>query len=281
MSVSDKVRDALINAGSTFSEGLKQKYREAIEKETHPNAKWALEQLLENAALAEINRVPLCDDTGIPHLLLEIGKNRSISGDLLAEIQSGIEQGLSSLPGRPMSNDGSDVQRLEQSGGLNSNPAAVIPAPLQVIAVDDDNVLRLHILMLGGGPSIRGKTYRVYHKNSIEVLVNEIVSWSSEAVKMLGCTPATLAVGIGRSHYEASSFAIEAQIYGDYGIQNEIEEEITDRVNELNVGALGLGGDVSVLATFMKVGPQRASGVRIVSVHPCCCMEPRKASVDL
>lgn len=281
MSVEEKIKDALIKAGSSFSEGLKQKYREAIEKETQPNAKWVLEQLLENAALAEKNGTPLCDDTGIPHLLLEIGKKRVVSGDLLAQIYSGIAEGLKALPGRPMSIEGDEIQRLEQSGSLSTDPAAVIPAPIQIKLVDEENTLRLHILMFGGGPSIRGKTYRVFHKNSIEELKNEIVSWAGEAVRLLGCTPSTLAIGIGRSHYESTSLAVEAQIYGDYGVQSDIEDEITDRVNKFNVGALGLGGDISVLATFMKIGPQRASGVRIVSVHPCCCMEPRKASVDL
>jgi fumarate hydratase subunit alpha len=240
-----------------------------------------LEQILENATVAEKNATPLCDDTGIPHLVLEIGRNRSLTGNMLESIYAGVEEGLRALPGRPMSIDGSDIQRLEQSGGLNSDPAAVSPAPLQIKQVDDEDVLRLHILLFGGGPSIRGKTYRVYHKHNIEVLKDEIVSWGSEAVGLLGCTPCTLAIGIGRSHYEASSLMLEAQIYGRYGIQSDLEAEITNRVNESRVGALGLGGDISVLATFIKVGPQRASGVRIVSLHPCCCIEPRAACVEL
>jgi fumarate hydratase subunit alpha len=74
---------------------------------------------------------------------------------------------------------------------------------------------------------------------------------------------------------------VEAQVYGQYAVQNDLEIEITKRVNEKRIGALGLGGKISVLATFLKVGPQRASGVRIVSLHPCCCIEPRVASVDL
>ena len=62
---------------------------------------------------------------------------------------------------------------------------------------------------------------------------------------------------------------------------NEMEREITRRVNDANIGPLGLGGNTSVLATFMKVGPQRASGVRIVCVRPTCCFEPRIATVEL
>ena len=52
-------------------------------------------------------------------------------------------------------------------------------------------------------------------------------------------------------------------------------------MNEANIGPLGLHGKTSVIATFMKVGSQRASGVRIVCVRPACCFEPRIASVEL
>lgn len=276
----EKVKDTLVAAGSTFSDEKKQIYRQAIANETNPRAKWVLESILDNAVVAEKNKSPLCDDTGIPHLFLEIGKNRSVSGEMLEAIYAGVEAGLRKLPGRPMGIDGDDIQRIDQSGRLNSDSAAVKPAPMLMKLVDQD-VIRLHILMLGGGPAIRGKTYRIYHKRDANVVKDEIISWATEAVGLLGCTPCTLAIGIGRSHYEAAALMIEAQVYGKYGVQSEMEAEITRRVNESNVGALGLGGNSSVLATFMQVGPQRASGVRIVCVLPCCCFEPRVTCVEL
>lgn len=73
----------------------------------------------------------------------------------------------------------------------------------------------------------------------------------------------------------------KAQLELRYDVQSEMEAEITRRVNEANIGPLGLHGDTSVIATFMKVGPQRASGVRIVCVRPTCCFEPRIATVEL
>ena len=74
---------------------------------------------------------------------------------------------------------------------------------------------------------------------------------------------------------------MEAMATGNYNIQSDFENEISERVNKANIGPLGLGGITSVLATFAKVGPQRASGVRIVALRPCCCFEPRRASVLL
>lgn len=275
-----KVSLTLVEAGSTFREDKKRAYRKMIETETNPQAKWVMETILENADAAERNRSPLCDDSGIPHIVLEIGENMAITGGTLDAIREGIADGLRKLPGRPMGIMGDDKQRIDQSGGLNPDSAGVEPAPFLIRRVEE-NVLRLHILMFGGGPAIRGKTYRVFHKHNVDVVLNEIIEWSKEAVSQLGCSPCTLAVGVGRSHFEAASMMVEALVDGTYDVQSDMERFITEEVNKSDVGALGLHGKTSVLATFMKVGPQRASGVRVVCVRPCCCFEPRIATIEL
>ena len=274
------VRDALVEAGSTFRPDKKEAYRRAIAAERNEKARWVLEQVLANAEAAEANHSPLCDDTGIPHLLLEVGEDCAVTGRMLDAIREGVSEGLRKLPGRPMGIMGGDRQRIDQSGGLNPDSAGVEPAPI-LLRRCKENVIRLHILMFGGGPAIRAKTYRVFHKHDAQVVLDEIVSWATESVAQLGCSPCTLAVGIGRSHFEAASLMLQAQADGKYDVQSEMEREITRRVNEANIGPLGLHGDTSVIATFMKVGPQRASGVRIVCVRPTCCFEPRIASVEL
>lgn len=276
----EKVRDTLVEAGSTFREDKKNAYRRAIAAETNDKAKWVMQTILDNADAAEKNRSPLCDDSGIPHLILEVGDDMAVTGKLLDAIKNGVKAGLRKLPGRPMGIMGDDSQRIDQSGGLDSDSAGVEPAPI-LIRRCSENVLRLHIMMFGGGPAIRAKTYRVFHKHNTQVVLDEIVNWSKEAVAQLGCSPCTLAVGVGRSHFEAASMMLQAQADGCYDVQSKMEQEITRRVNEADIGPLGLHGDTSVIATFMKVGPQRASGVRIVCVRPCCCFEPRIATVEL
>ena len=276
----EKVSKTLVEAGSTFLDDKKRAYSEAIQKETNPQAKWVLETILKNAETAEKNKSPLCDDTGIPHLVLEIGRNAAVTGKMLLSIKEGVRQGLRKLPGRPMAIMGDDVQRIEQSLGLDEDSAQVEAAPV-LLRYTEEDVIRLHILMFGGGPAIRAKTYRVFHKHKIETVLDEIVNWAKEFTAQLGCTPCTLAVGVGRSHYEASAMMLQALVEGNYDVQSDMEKDITERVNSASVGALGLGGNTTVLATFMKVGPQRASGVRIVCMRPCCCFEPRIASVEL
>ena len=276
----EKVRDTLVAAGSTFRDDKKNAYCRAIATESNPKAKWVLETILQNAQAAEQQRSPLCDDSGIPHLLLEVGENQAVTGRMLSAIREGVAQGLRALPGRPMGIMGDDSHRIDQSGGLNPDSAGVEPSPILIRQTDED-VIRLHIMMFGGGPAIRAKTYRVFHNHNTQVVLDEIVDWAKEAVGLLGCSPCTLAVGIGRSHFEASSLMLQALADGSYDKQSEMEAEITRRVNQSNIGPLGLHGDTSVLATFMKVGPQRASGVRIVCLRPCCCFEPRIWSATL
>ena len=274
-----KTRDTLIEAASSFTDDHIEAYERAIAVETNERAKWAMQTILENAYAAKENEGPLCDDTGIPHVILEAGPDASISAEMLDSIDEGVRLGLRELPGRPMAIMGDDVRRLDQSGGLSTDPASLDHAPVLVLRSDEPGI-RLNILMQGGGPEIRSKTYRVFHKHDIVNIKDEIVKWASEEAGNLGCTPCALAVGIGRTHYEASSMMLKAMIKGDFNVQSDIENEITERVNKTGVGPLGLGGR-TVLGTFLQVGPQRASGVRIVSLRPGCCFEPRKAAVML
>ena len=280
ISIQEKVADCLVRAGSTFREDQKNAYRKAIADETNVQSCWVMQQVLDNAIVAEDRRSPLCDDTGIPHLFLEVGKKRSVTGELLGQIKEGVAMGLRQLPGRPMAIKGDDYARIDQSGGLDEDSGALVPSPILVKPVEED-VLRLTILMLGGGPAIRGITQRVFHKHSVDVVIEEIVNRAKEGVSKLGCSPCVLAVGIGRSQFEATSLMMEAMVYGDFSKQSDFEKRITEKVNEANIGPLGLGGKHSVLATFAKIGPQRASGVRIVALRPCCCFEPRRARVEL
>lgn len=274
------VRDTLVVSGSIFPADKKNAYKRAIDRETNEKARWILKTVLENAQEAEKNLSPLCDDTGIPHLVLEVGDETAITGRTLDAIRQGVAEGLRALPGRPMGIMGDDRHRIDQSGGLDSDSAGVESAPI-LLRKCSENILRLHILMFGGGPAIRAKTYRVFHRHDTQVVLDEIVAWAKEGIAQLGCSPCTLAVGIGRSHYEATAMMLQAQVDGRYEVQSEMEREITRKVNASGIGPLGLGGRTSVIATFMKVGPQRASGIRIVCVRPCCCFEPRIASVVL
>jgi fumarate hydratase subunit alpha len=272
----DHVAATLVKASSTFAADQIRAYKRAIAKETNENAKWVLEKLIENAQIAEEHSAPLCDDTGTPHVIIELGENAVLPGWFLYAVEQGIAEGLRRLPARAMGVLGNEKERISQEKGLSEDPGFLSMAPVRIIRVTG-NKIKVNVLMLGGGPELRGKTLRVFHKHNFDVVLDEMVAWAKEAVALLGCQPAILAFGIGRTNFEASALAIEALKDANFDEQSEIEKNITERVSLEHIGALGLGGESSVLASFVKVGMQRASGWRVVSLRTECCVGPRKA----
>lgn len=278
--VVEAVGEALIRASTTWRPDQKQRYAGALASESSEKAKWVLETLMDNFLVAANKSLPLCDDTGIPHVFVEIGDKAELPAGFLAAIEEGVRDGLRRLPGRPMAVVGDEIQRITQSAGLAEDPGALAMAPVQVRRAPC-NRIKITVLMLGGGPEIRGRTLRVFHGHSLDVVLAEMVSWAREGAVKLGCLPCVLAFGIGRTNVEAASLALEAMKNGDFTIQSPLERRVTEEVNLSGIGPLGLGGNTTALATFIKVGPQRASGVRVVSLRVGCCFDPRRATVEL
>jgi fumarate hydratase subunit alpha len=112
--ISALVKNAVIQASTTFREDQIAAYKDAISKEESDNSRWVMELLLENAQIAKKNKVPLCDDTGIPHILVELGHNTYLPRDLFNNIEIGVVEGLRKLPGRPMAVLGDDIKGLNK-----------------------------------------------------------------------------------------------------------------------------------------------------------------------
>ena len=290
MDILNEISNSIIKASTTLSDDKYNALKHAIDVEDNENARWALTQILENYQVAQKTRFPLCDDTGIPHVIIEIGDERQITGELLNQIHEGIALGLNNLPARPMAVKGSEVERIEQSKGLYDEPGKLAPASILVDTVNDESsyrrdisadTLNLHFLLEGGGPEIRSKTFRVYHKRSFENVIGTACEWLESSLEMLGCTPSIPSIGIGRTHYEATSLLLKSIAYGNLDNLNEFERDITNRLNQTGIGPMGFGGRTTVLGCYLNISNQRASGVRIVSVRPSCFVEPRVATLKL
>ncbi len=278
--IQESAKKCLIEAGTSYRDDQFKTYQQAINLETGSNTKWVLQQIYENGRIAKEQQLPLCDDTGIPHAILQVGDYCSLPKGWLKAFKAGIIDGLRQLPGRPMAVRGNDIERVEQSRGLEDDPGMMEVAPIIIRSVPGDK-LKMTVLMLGGGPEIRARTRRIFHKRSINKVLDEATGWLQEEIGSLGCTPAIVAMGIGRSQVEASALMLEAMAEGDLTNQSDLEQQVTKQMNETNVGPLGLGGSITVLGCFLKIGPTRASGVRIVCVRPCCLVEPRRGTVIL
>lgn len=273
-------REALINASTVFRPDQMAAYKAAWEKETNPKSKWVLEQTIQNAEAGAANKLPLCDDTGIPHVVVRVGEESEVKSYLFPAIIEGVAAGLRDLPGRPMAVKGEGWDLLGQTLGMYDQPEMLLAAPIAVVPAKGKKV-EITVLMLGGGPEIRGKTYRVFHRHEGKTVIEEAAKWAAQEAVQLGCTPTIPCIGVGRTHYEASTMMLLGMAEADFSQQSEAEKMVTETVNRTNCGGLGLGGDITALAAFVKIGPARASGVRIVSLRMGCCFDPRKATVIL
>lgn len=275
----EDVAQAVVKASSHWREDQVACWKCAAAKETQQSAKWAMDNFLRNAEAADEHHSALCDDTGTPHPFLEIGDEAVVPAGFLQAMEAGIRLGMNRVPTRPMGVKGNDLQRIDQCLGMYDEPGMLLPAPTQIRRVPGSKI-RFTILMLGGGPEIRSKTQPIFHMHSVDHVVDEMIKWAIPQVAALGCQPCTLSFGLGRTACEASSLSLEAMKDGRYDVQNEMEKKITDAVNAAGIGPIGLGGNTSVLATFIKIGNMRASGFRVVSMRPNCCMEIRKSSCE-
>ena len=290
MDILNQISDCIIKASTALSDDKFRALKRFIELEDNDNARWALELILKNYEAAQKNKFPLCDDTGIPHVIIEVGSDRQITGELIDQIHEGIALGLNNLPARPMAVKGNEIERVKQSEGLYDLPGKLAPASILIDNQNDQSsygrdispdTLNVHFLLQGGGPEIRSKTYRVYHKRSFDNVIDTACGWLEESLGMLGCTPSIPSIGIGRTHYEATSLLIKSIVYGNLDSQSKVERDIADRLNKTGIGPMGFGGRTTVLGCYLNIGPQRASGVRIVSIRPSCFVEPRVATLSL
>lgn len=290
MGIIEDISKTVISASTTLSDDKLKALTGAIETEENENARWALSQMLENYKVGQKTKFPLCDDTGIPHVLVELGSDRQITGGMLGQIQEGIALGLNNLPARPMAVKGSEIERIEQIKGLYEKPGMLKPASILIDTVNDESsyrrdiapdTLNVHLILEGGGPEIRAKTYRVYHKRSFYNVIDTAVDWLEESLSLLGCTPSIPSIGIGRTHYEANALLLKSIVYGNLDRQSEVEKYVAGRLNETGIGPMGFGGRTTVLGSYVNIGNQRASGVRIVAIRPSCFVEPRVATLKL
>lgn len=277
--ITQDVAELVVKASSHWRKDQVACWKTACECESIPHAKWAMENFIKNAEAADEHHSALCDDTGTAHPFLEIGDEAILPAGFLQAMEAGIRKGLNDLPARPMGVRGNELERISQCQGLYDEPGMLMPAPTQIRRIPGSKI-RLTVLMLGGGPEIRSKTQPIFHMHSLDHVIEEMINWAIPQVAALGCQPCTLSFGLGRTACEASSLSLEAMKDGRYDVQSDIEKRITDAVNASGIGPIGLGGKSSVLATFIKIGNMRASGFRVVSMRPNCCMEIRKSTCE-
>lgn len=242
----------------------------AYQKEESQAAKDAIAQILINSRMCAQGHRPICQDTGIVTIFVEVGMNVSIEGDMALEDM--LNQGVREAYQHP-----DNVLRasiLADPDGARKNTGDNTPAIIHYKIVPG-NTIDIHVAAKGGGSEAKTKFAMLNPSDSV-------VDWALKTVPLMGagwCPPGMLGIGIGGTAEKAMLLAKEAllepiniQALIDKGAESRAEElriELYDKVNQLGIGAQGLGGLTTVLDIKVKDFPSHAAN-KAVAIIPNC-----------
>ena len=243
------VRELCITACCTLPCDVEQELRQAYEREEWPTAHDVLDTILENVDIAKRDMVPLCQDTGLACVFVELGQDVHIGGDLREAIDEGVRQGYTegylrkSVVGDP----------LERANTQDNTPALI------TFNVVPGNQLKIVLAPKGAGSENMSKLAMLTPAAGRKGVIAAVL----DAVRAAGpnaCPPLVLGVGIGGSADHVLSIAKRA-LLRPLGTRHsnplyaELEEELLERINELGCGPQGLGGATTTLDVHVEVLP--------------------------
>lgn len=237
--------DANYNLGADMVRALDQ----ALAIEESPTGKDGIEQLQENAAIATRDQVPICQDTGLAVIFVEIGQDlRVVGGNLDEAINEGVRQGYRE----------GYLRKSACHPFTRANTGDNTPAIIHYRLVDGDG-LKITVAPKGGGSENMSKVVMLKPADGVAGIKQQVVEW----VRQAGgnpCPPTIVGVGIGGNFERSAMLAKEAllrevgSVNPDPELQN-LENELLAAVNNLGIGPQGLGGRVTSFAVHVKMLP--------------------------
>ena len=264
--IGDAVKRCLLSACTRIDPAARALLTRFAAEETNPNAKFALDCLVENAATAEKLGLPVCQDTGVAVVFLELGQDVALEGNYLEdEINRGVREAYREGGFRMSVLD--PVTR--RNTGTNT------PAVLHTRIVPGKHV-KVSVLPKGFGSENMSKLYLLTPAQGLEAAKECVV----ETVRQAGskpCPPVLLGVGLGGTAEKCMELAKHA-LLRPVGRRNEdaelaeLEAELLSRVNELGIGAQGFGGSHTCLAVHIERYPTHISSLPVAVNVQCNCV---------
>ncbi len=264
------VADALQYISYYHSKDFVKAMTLAWEKEESPAAKDAMTQILVNSRMSAEGHRPLCQDTGIVVVFLKIGMD--VQWDATLSVDEMINEGVRQA--YQLSDNILRASVLSDPAGERKNTADNTPAVIHVEMVKG-NTLEVAIAAKGGGSENKAKLAMLNPSD-------DIVDWVVKTVPTMGagwCPPGVLGIGIGGTAEKAAVLAkqslmesIDIHELRERGANNRLEElrlEIMDKVNDLGIGAQGLGGLTTVLDVKIKDYPTHAASLPVCMIPNC------------
>ncbi len=262
--ITEQIKEMCIEANHYLSKDMDLAMKKAQEEEIAPLGKKILNQLQENLEIAAKDTIPICQDTGMAVIFLEIGQDVHLEGGLLEDaVNEGVRQGYvqgylrKSVVGDPI---------------IRENTKDNTPAVIHTKIVEGDKI-KIKVAPKGFGSENMSRVFMLKPADGLEGVKKSILT----AVKDAGpnaCPPMVVGVGIGGTFEKCALMAKEA-LTREVGSHSEIcwvkelEEEMLEKVNGLGIGPGGLGGRTTALSVNINTYPTHIAGLP-VAVNICC-----------
>lgn len=258
------VKEMCIEANHYLTDDMKDALRESAEAEKAPLGKQILCQLEDNLKIASEDMIPICQDTGMAVIFMEVGQDVHIEGGLLTDaVNEGVRQGYKegflrkSVVGDPI---------------FRENTKDNTPAVIHYDIVEGDQI-KITVAPKGFGSENMSRVFMLKPADGIEGVKDAILT----AVKDAGpnaCPPMVVGVGIGGTFEKCALLAKEALTrpinqHSSIPYVCKMEKELLNKINKTGIGPGGLGGSTTALAVNINTYPTHIAGLP-VAVNICC-----------
>ncbi len=258
------IKEMCIEANHYLSKDMDKALKDATASEKSELGKKILNQLQENLKIADEEMIPICQDTGMAVIFLEVGQDVHFEGMAIEDaVNEGVRQGYTegylrkSVVGDPI---------------IRKNTKDNTPAVIHYSIVPGDKVI-ITMAPKGFGSENMSRVFMLKPADGIEGVKNAIIT----AVKDAGpnaCPPMVVGVGIGGTFEKCAILAKKALtrpvgIHSDIPYVKELEEEMLEKINQLGIGPGGLGGTTTALAVNINTYATHIAGLP-VAVNICC-----------
>lgn len=262
--VTRNIKEMCIQANHFLSEDMDIAMKKAVETEEAPLGKQILTQLQENLKIAGEDMIPICQDTGMAVVFIEVGQEVNFEGGSLTDaINEGVRQGYvegylrKSVVGDPI---------------IRENTKDNTPAVIHYNIVPGDKV-KIKVAPKGFGSENMSRVFMLKPADGIEGVKNAILTAVQDAGPN-ACPPMVVGVGIGGTFEKCALMAKDALTrevgtHSDIQWVKDLEEEMLETINKLGIGPGGLGGTTTALAVNVNTYPTHIAGLP-VGINICC-----------
>ena len=262
--VTRNIKEMCIQANHFLSEDMDIAMKNAVETEEAPLGKQILTQLQENLKIAGEDMIPICQDTGMAVVFIEVGQEVHFEGgSLTGAINEGVRQGYvegylrKSVVGDPI---------------IRENTKDNTPAVIHYNIVPGDKV-KIKVAPKGFGSENMSRVFMLKPADGIEGVKNAILTAVQDAGPN-ACPPMVVGVGIGGTFEKCALMAKDALTrevgtHSDIQWVKDLEEEMLETINKLGNGPGGLGGTTTALAVNVNTYPTHIAGLP-VGINICC-----------